>query len=62
MRKAIVEPVRNFKTLNLTKNEVEAVIEYIWIHVRATNGKAKRVCDKMQEFLEEADRQGELFK
>lgn len=37
--------------LPLTRAEVAAVIEYVFLHVRATDGKAKRVYDKTHDFL-----------
>jgi hypothetical protein len=37
--------------LPLTRPEVAAVIEYVYWHTRATNGKARKVYEKMQAFL-----------
>ena len=37
--------------LNLTRAEVAAVIDYVYQHVRATEGKGKQVWEKMHEFL-----------
>lgn len=37
--------------LELTEREVEAIIDYVFAHVRATNGLGKRVYEKMLEFL-----------
>lgn len=39
------------KHLQLSKKEVAAVIDYVFQHVRAANGTARKVYEKMQEFL-----------
>ncbi len=47
--------------LNLSKPEVEAVMDYIWQHVRASpKGKGYKVWQKMFDFVEgEAEGEGE---
>ena len=38
-------------TLALTRREVEAIQNYVWMHVRATNGTGYKVWEKMWLFL-----------
>lgn len=47
--------------LELTRAEVAAVIDYVFQHVRATNGTGRKVYQKMREFLMyEGPEQGEF--
>jgi len=39
--------------IKLTRAEVEAIIDYLFIHTRATNGTARKVYEKMLKYLEQ---------
>lgn len=46
--------------MTLTRAEVEAVVDYIWMHARAhPESRAYKVWERMMEFLN--DTQGDLF-
>ena len=46
--------------MTLTRAEVEAVVDYIWMHARAhPESRAYKVWQRMMEFLN--DGQGDLF-
>lgn len=38
--------------LELTRKEVESIINYVFAHVRATEGLAKQTYERMREFLD----------
>lgn len=47
-------------SMQLTRAEVEAVVDYIWMHARAhPESRAYKVWERMMEFLN--DTQGDLF-
>ena len=39
--------------MTLSRKEVESITDYLFMHVRSTNGTARNVYEKMVDFLDE---------